>query len=69
MNSSQTPEKPKRNCAGLANYTATVRIPDGGPNGKFTLAVLHDGEVVRRGERHEPVGETKRRTIPTELRA
>ncbi|WP_435155076.1 hypothetical protein [Haladaptatus sp. DFWS20] len=41
-------EKPKRNCTGLANYTATVQIPDGGPHGKFTLTVVHDGEVVHR---------------------
>ncbi|WP_144239994.1 hypothetical protein [Haladaptatus cibarius] len=48
VSSNRTTEKPQRDCVGLANYTATVRIPDGGPHKTFTLAVVHDGEVVHR---------------------
>ncbi|SIR31689.1 hypothetical protein SAMN05421858_2226 [Haladaptatus litoreus] len=48
VSSNRTTEKPKRNCAGLANYTATVRIPDGGPHKQFTLTVVHDGKVIHR---------------------
>ncbi|MFB9805917.1 hypothetical protein ACFFQF_11560 [Haladaptatus pallidirubidus] len=43
-------------------------------SGRWPERKIHAGGSSRRGsrspgERHEPVGETKRRTIPTELRA
>ncbi|WP_227353595.1 hypothetical protein [Haladaptatus salinisoli] len=48
VSSRRTAKKPERGCAALANYTATVRVPDGGPHESFALTVVHDGEVVRR---------------------
>ncbi|MCO8243024.1 MULTISPECIES: hypothetical protein [unclassified Haladaptatus] len=48
VNSRKETGKAERGCPALANYTATVEIPDGGPNRKFTLTVVHDGDVVQK---------------------
>ncbi|WP_458188011.1 hypothetical protein [Haladaptatus sp. NG-WS-4] len=48
VSSHRATKKPKRGCAAVANYTATIEVPRGGPNREFTLTVVHDGEAVHR---------------------
>jgi hypothetical protein len=48
INSQRATDKPECGCPALANYTATIHIPNSGPHGSFALRVVHDGEVVRR---------------------
>ncbi len=48
VSSHRATKKPKANCTALANYTATIDVPEGGPNNRFTFTVVHDGEVVHR---------------------